>query len=165
MSDTILKAVLIDAENLTVTDVTVRQDNIRDIYALIRADCFDAVYTSFDDKPLCVFVDDEGLLKADRVYFGLTIEGRDPVQLAGCGLVLGGTDREGRSLSCPIRAAELAPHVVFVLRAAGGRPFTVAADAIDALRANGLEAEPYRDSVDRVSGSFRLVGIAPGPRQ
>lgn len=96
-----MKAYLIDPVAKTITEVE-HEDNYKHIYTLlsgpnaagaeVAVDLFTVVNIEGDDA---IFIDDEGLLKADQAFFKFA-DFHQP--LAGRGLVLG-TNDEGDSTS------------------------------------------------------------------
>jgi hypothetical protein len=149
-----LNAVLIDPVAMTVIDTDVEQDNIHDIYKAIGVDCFDVarVHINFANRlsEVSVFVDDEGLLKPDRSYFGLKAD-TGTTTLAGKGLVLGPPSRDGRAQGCLVSASQLRPYVVFYISIDGLSGY-VDATAVAAARMRGLLIPPaWRDSDDRTA--------------
>ncbi len=86
-----MRAILIDPEAKTVTEVDYIGKSYRDIYDMIDCETFTVVGIEHDDA---IYVDDEGLLKDDPQFF-FTYRGYAQ-PLAGKGLVLG-TDEDGNS--------------------------------------------------------------------
>ena len=87
-----MRAYLIDPFDRTVKPVDYQGD-IKEIYSLIQADCFDCCRFSTGNLD-GVYVDDEGLLKPDQEFFMI---GNYPSPLAGRGLVIG-CDEVGESI-------------------------------------------------------------------
>lgn len=93
-----VRGILIDPENKTITEVQHDADNYKDIYKLIDADCFDAVHLAKGDA---IFVDDNGLYREPQHFFKW--EGYHQ-PLAGKGLILG-SDSEGETRSAKVSLA------------------------------------------------------------
>jgi hypothetical protein len=100
------KAYHINVETLEVTDCLV--GDYRTIYPLIGNDCsaFDCV--ALDNKGNTLFVDDEGLMKPNRLFVIKTDRGVST--LAGNAIVLG-TNAKGESIAPSITKIELAQRL------------------------------------------------------
>ena len=100
------KAYLINADTLEITDCEV--GDYRTIYPLIGNECsaFDCV--RIDAKGTTLFVDDEGLMKPNRLFYIKTPAGE--FRLAGNAVVLGTTD-DGVSTSPVITKEKLALYI------------------------------------------------------
>ena len=153
-----LRGLVVDPEELTITEVMITQDNIHDIYAQIGVDTFDTTVvdlTDSDDRKhqLTCFVDDEGLLRDDRAYFTfLDATSHQPlkVRLAGKCLVMGATAQDGSMTGCTISRSVLAHYVVFYVQPdEEAAPCYVLARHCDMARMMGAELPPvWRDSTD-----------------
>lgn len=99
---------LIDPKEKTITPVLMDTSDYKNIYKLLD---ITSPFTVVEiDKTNLVYVDDEGLLKADpRYYFSL--EGF-PSPLASRGLVLG-SDEEGETISTTLSLEALQAMVSF----------------------------------------------------
>ena len=97
------KGYLINAETLEISDCEV--GDYRTLYPLIGNDCsaFDCV--RIDDKGTTLYVDDEGLMKPNRLFVIGTAFGHQ--RLAGNAVVVG-TDSQGNSVAPSITKRELA---------------------------------------------------------
>ena len=100
------KAYRINVETLEITDCEV--GDYRTIYPLIGNECsaFDCV--AIDNKGNTLFVDDEGLMKPNRLFVIRTDRG--VATLAGNAIVLG-TDSKGNSITPTISKEELAKRL------------------------------------------------------
>ena len=89
-----IKAYLIDPFSWTVTEVLrpsggrSSADSLKEIYDLIDCDCITAVYPENSGSD-ALYVDDNGLDRADQAYFFCTLYPYQP--LAGKGLWVGST--------------------------------------------------------------------------
>ena len=106
-----MKAILIDVKTQEIKEV--EYDNtLQNIYDLIDCRAFDLVRLNEVDGIFnSIFVDDEGLLKAN-LYFEYSGGGR-VFQLAGNGLVLG-IDDEGNSISPTLTVEDVEGKVNFL---------------------------------------------------
>lgn len=113
----VIRALLVDPEAQTVSEVHFPQGDIHEMYRLMDCHCFDAVslYLRGADRkepsPVTVWCDDEGALKDpddQRCVFIGERYGK-AVHLAGKLLVTGLADDEGNTLTCP---DELTPEAV-----------------------------------------------------
>ena len=92
-----MKAILIDAENKTVTEVEY-DGNIDTIYKMLKCDHFEGVHLDNGD---CIYVDGEGLWGDCKNWFHLpTIPHRMPNPVTGNGLIVGTNFKTGNSISC-----------------------------------------------------------------
>jgi len=100
------KAYLINVETLEITDCEV--GDYRTIYPLIGNDCsaFDCV--RIDDKGTTLYVDDEGLMKPNRMFYLNSPAGKR--MLAGNAVVLGST-ADGDSCPPAITKEQLALYI------------------------------------------------------
>lgn len=100
------KAYRINVDTLEITDCEV--GDYRSIYPLIGNECsaFDCV--ALDSKGNTLFVDDEGLMKPNRLFVIKTDRGY--ATLAGNAIVLG-TNSKGESIAPTITKAELAKRL------------------------------------------------------
>jgi hypothetical protein len=104
-----MKAFVIDPITRTVAEVDYNGD-YRQIYKLIDADTFDAVTVQYDTLTghrESLFVDDEGLFKADQKFFHWADY---PQPLAGKALLLG-TDDTGESVATKQTISEVERQV------------------------------------------------------
>lgn len=106
----IMRAYLINTKERSISEVDIEQGNIDKMQELIGCDLF-TVASNFNfaensDLADSLYVDDEGLLKADTpvFYFNPPPSGQ---YLAGNGLVLGVDFSTGESVSARISLAEL----------------------------------------------------------
>src|SRR6059058_6417197 len=112
----IMKAVLIDAYNKTVTDIELngRKDMLKQWYSAIGHDCATvetAVYIDTEGHD-SILVDEEGLLKlTSNTPFFTFKGGHQP--FAGNGIVVG-VDKDGETVSCNTNAKEVAEKVKFL---------------------------------------------------
>lgn len=88
-----IKAILIDPFNKTVTEVDHDADDYKHVYILIQVQTFDSVHIGkFQGYVNTAYVDDEGLFAEDQHYFAWG----DRKELAGRALVVG-IDDEGNT--------------------------------------------------------------------
>jgi len=99
-------AYLIDPFEQSVQEVNYFGD-YTEIYKHIKCDLFTVV--GLNNKGDCVYVDDEGLLKDNQMFF--KIQGY-PEPLAGRGLILG-TDEEGDSCSATLSFEDVRQMISF----------------------------------------------------
>lgn len=105
-----IRAILIDAEKRTISEVEIDKDDIQDIYKLLRIDSpFDCVPWSQSKPGETVYVDDEGLLKRPKFFFRCP---GYPEWLAGNGLIIG-TGEQGESKSTELSLSEVKAQVLF----------------------------------------------------
>ena len=103
-----MKAILIDVENQTVSEIEVTKD-IQSYHDALKCQCF---CTAFRLPNLdCCFVDDEGLLAIDELTKFFTFEGAHQ-PFAGNGLIVGGR-RDGESAPVKISVDEVRAKVKF----------------------------------------------------
>ena len=102
-----MKAILIDVKTQEIKEVE-HDNTLQNIYDLIDCRAFDLVRI---DDVNSIFVDDEGLLKAN-LYFEYS-GGSRVFQLAGNGLVLG-VDDEGNSISPTLTVEDVEGKVNFL---------------------------------------------------
>ena len=103
-----MKAILIDVYNKDIKEVD--YDGTLDfIYFNLACRTFDVVRI---DDVNSIFVDDEGLLRQNQLYFEYSASGR-VFQLAGNGLVLG-VDDEGNSISPTLTVEDVEGKVNFL---------------------------------------------------
>ena len=69
-----------------------------DYYKLLECTMFDVVYIDYKGTPLSLFIDDEGMMKANNL--GRLVEGY-PQPLFGTIVITGSVDDEGETLSVP----------------------------------------------------------------
>lgn len=100
------KAYHINVATLEITDCEVK--DYTDLYPLIGNDCnaFDCV--RIDDKGTTLFVDDEGLMKVNHLFYIKTPFGEH--RLAGNAVVMG-TDASGESVPPAITKKQLARYI------------------------------------------------------
>ena len=105
-----MKAILIDPENHTVTEVEYN-GNYKHIYELIGCETFTVVDIGRDNNGLThsIFVDDEGLLNNPRYFF---IWNGYQQPLAGKGLILG-CDEEGETVAATLDLEAVRLNVSF----------------------------------------------------
>ena len=105
----LVKGLLIDPKEKTITEVQHDTADYKEIYKLI--DCEPSPFTivHIGDGRDVIFVDDEGLFKDPRYFF--TIAGY-PQPIAGKGLVLGGNE-EGETISAEITLEDLKKVIGF----------------------------------------------------
>lgn len=103
-----MKAVLIDPENQTVTDVEIEAGNLEQIYKLMDCRLVDFVqlYPNGDG----VFIDDEGMLIEEQHFFHHINYDHS---LAGKALLVG-TGNEGETIAPDRDAVETYGHVTFL---------------------------------------------------
>lgn len=106
-----MKAILIDPDTQTITDVDDNFEDFREIQRIIECSCFTIAggigeYPNHD----CVFCDDEGMLKFNLFF---TKMDHYPTPLAGRILVLGAT-ADGGSTDVHITKTELTKQVQFM---------------------------------------------------
>lgn len=106
-----IRAILIDAENHTITETEVEAHKIEDISRLLRIgdSPFDCVQWEQGNTSETVYVDDEGLLKEPKHFFCCP---GYPQWLAGNGLILG-TGSHGESKPSQLTLEEVQRKVVF----------------------------------------------------
>lgn len=100
-----MKTILIDPETRTVTAIEIA-GGLESYYETIGCDLID--FARADDVD--VIVDDEGLFKENKHFFG--IHGY-PKPLAGKALLVGVND-EGDTIDCPIALEEAVRRIVFL---------------------------------------------------
>tara|TARA_R100000315_G_C5181580_1_gene105337 strand:- start:66 stop:413 length:348 start_codon:yes stop_codon:yes gene_type:complete len=108
-----MKAILIDTKNAEVREVE-HDDTLKNIYELVGCSTFDVVRI---DETNSIYVDDEGLLIKDPLFFiyhGTNHDGfHGKIQaLAGNGLILG-VDSEGNSIAPTITVEEVKEAIDF----------------------------------------------------
>lgn len=103
-----MKAILINAEAATVKFVEIK--DYTDISKFGAYDLFTTVGLGGGET---LYVDDEGLINGTAV--GFILEGYDS-PLMGNGVILGGNDRTGDSLSTTLTLEEIAAKVTFIVR-------------------------------------------------
>lgn len=107
------KALLINVQNESVTEVEVIQDSkgsyLKSIYNHLGCDLLDIVNIGKDD----VYVDDEGLMKItqDSKFFQLNPNWQP---LAGNGLILGFDPETGESIDTTMTVEQVKEMVVFL---------------------------------------------------
>jgi hypothetical protein len=105
-----MKALLINPQARTITEVDYNGD-YKHIYTLIDSALFDIVRI---DAKETIFVDDEGLVNGKAQTVGMfRVAGRNPVVLAGKGLVLS-TDTTGDSIATTLTIEQLTLMIDFV---------------------------------------------------
>jgi len=83
----------------TITQNTVEEvDSYKDYYKHLECGTFDVVMVNWRGHDISLYVDDEGLMKANN--YGRTVRGY-PNPLFGIIVVAGGVDVEGNTLSVP----------------------------------------------------------------
>ena len=103
-----MKAILIEVDNKEIREV--ENDGTLDfIYFNLACRTFDVVRI---DDVNSIFVDDEGLLRQNQLYFEYSASGR-VFQLAGNGLILG-VDDEGNSISPTLTIEDVKSKVSFL---------------------------------------------------
>lgn len=102
-----MNAYLIDPTDQTIETIHYDGD-WKSIYYFIGCDTFDVVQTS---DGLSVYIDDEGMMKAEQSFF--TISGF-PLPLAGRALVLGKPDEDGETTPCELNPSQIKARVKFV---------------------------------------------------
>lgn len=102
------KALLIDAGNQTITEVEV--NGLRDMQQFVGG-YIEAAY--FWEDRTVLYVDEEGLLKAQDQFFRISVRPDQP--LAGNGLLVG-SDAEGENADVTLSLAEVIPMVEFLDR-------------------------------------------------
>lgn len=102
-----MQAYLIDPIDQTIETVEYTGE-WQTIYTYIDCDTFDVASTS---DGLSIYVDDEGMMKADQAFF--MIKGY-PQPLAGRALVLGPPDEDGETTECPLNPSQIQARVTFV---------------------------------------------------
>ena len=103
-----MKAILIDVKNQEIKEVE-HDNTLQNIYDLIDCRTFDLIMI---DTVNNIFVDDEGLLRQNQLYFEYS--GSNGIfQLAGNGLILG-VDDEGNSISPTLTIEDVKGKVSFL---------------------------------------------------
>lgn len=137
-----VRAILIDPFEKTVTEVQHDADDYRGIYKLIShetmpVDCFTVVRLDDVDS---VFIDDEGLLKDPTHFF---LWRGYPQPLAGKGLILG-CDEEGETIACAMTLEQAKANIGFT----------------DQIRLSHFEDFEH-DEEHEVFGKMHVIGHRP----
>lgn len=103
-----MKAILIDVHKQEIKEVDF-DGNHKSIYSLIDCNTFDVV--GIDNKNT-LFIDDEGLLKDDQLYFEYAGD-ENSVRLGGSALILG-YDEEGNSVATTLDVETVKGKVAFL---------------------------------------------------
>ena len=107
-----MKAILIDVKTQEIKEVEC-DNNLQNIYDLIDCRAFDLVRLNEVDGIFnSIFVDDEGLLRQNQLYFEYS-GNNGSFQLAGNGLVLG-VDDEGNSIPPTLTVEDVKGKVNFL---------------------------------------------------
>jgi hypothetical protein len=100
------RGILVDVAKLTVREV--QFNGLKDMYRLIDCDLVECVSYG---KDLDVWVDEEGLLKNDGKGFFMLPSYPQP--LKGNGLLTGGVDEDGETVSCTMSLEDAAKLITF----------------------------------------------------
>ena len=103
-----MKAILIDAENKTVSDIEIEGDQLQGWYKAIKCEMVE-IALHLDDHDSIV-VDEEGLLKPAEYFFEYQ-GGHQP--FAGNGLIVG-CDPEGETVGVKRKADEVRDKIKFL---------------------------------------------------
>ncbi len=117
-----VKAILIDAENQTISDVELDTQGdpsfLSEIYKYTKCQCICSGWTWYDDKSIpaaVLYVDDEGMMNGTSTSFllstpdgvgGLRCNPQGPDPLFGNGLVTG-CNRAGETVDVPFEAKDV----------------------------------------------------------
>ena len=108
-----MKAILIDSENKTVTEVTI-DENAEDIleqwYKHIGCDLVEVAHDISEHDS--ILVDEEGLFKNPNNFFSYTGANQ---QFAGNGLIVG-RNEDGETVDCQIKLEEATLNVLFLTK-------------------------------------------------
>jgi hypothetical protein len=100
------RGILVDVAKLTVREV--QFNGLKDMYRLIDCDMVECVSYG---KDLDVWVDEEGLLKNDGKGFFMLPSYPQPFK--GNGLLTGGVDENGETVSCTMSLEDAAKLITF----------------------------------------------------
>ena len=118
----LLRGILIDPYEQTITEVQVPSDTSREfldaMYKLCRTDIIEYVYRQSEGRELHFFVDEEGRIKTPKQQpFALRVDelNNEHEELCGPAVILGDADEDGNTQSAPdwITVESIAPLVLW----------------------------------------------------